>query len=70
MDKFKNKYRIPSARLQSWDYGANGAYFITICTQNREHFFGEIVDTSNVETQLIASLPLQTENPPPQKNIK
>jgi REP element-mobilizing transposase RayT len=44
MDKFKNKYRIPSARLQSWDYGANGAYFITICTQNREHFFGEIVD--------------------------
>lgn len=44
MDKFKNKYRIPSARLQNWDYGTNGAYFITICTQNREHFFGEIVD--------------------------
>lgn len=43
MGKFKNKYRIPSARLQSWDYGANGAYFITICTQNREHYFGEIV---------------------------
>jgi len=49
MDKFKNKYRIPSARLQSWDYGANGAYFITICTQNREHFFGEI---ANNEMQL------------------
>lgn len=45
MDKFKNKYRIPSARLQNWDYGANGAYFITICTQNRAHFFGEIVET-------------------------
>ena len=44
MEKFKNKYRIPSTRLQSWDYGANGAYFITICTQNREHFFGEISD--------------------------
>jgi REP element-mobilizing transposase RayT len=52
MDKFNNKYRIPSARLQSWDYGANGAYFITICTQNREHLFGEILDTivSNVQT--------------------
>jgi REP element-mobilizing transposase RayT len=52
MDKFNNKYRIPSARLQSWDYGANGAYFITICTQNREHLFGEILDTivSIVET--------------------
>jgi len=43
MDKFKNKYRIPSTRLQSWDYGDDGAYFITICTKNREHFFGEIV---------------------------
>jgi len=44
MDKFDNKYRIPSARLQSWDYGSNGAYFITICTQNREHLFGKIMD--------------------------
>jgi putative transposase len=45
-EKFKNKYRIPSARLQNWDYGSNGAYFITICTQNREHFFGEILNNS------------------------
>ncbi|MCB0726375.1 MAG: transposase [Ignavibacteriae bacterium] len=43
-DKFKNKYRIESARLQSWDYGNNGAYFITICTKNREHFFGVITN--------------------------
>lgn len=42
MDRYKNKYRIASARAQWWDYGWNGAYFITICTQNREHFFGEI----------------------------
>ena len=41
-DKYKNKYRIPSARLQNWDYGWNGAYFVTVCTQNREHYFGEI----------------------------
>lgn len=44
MEKFQNKYRIPSARLQSWDYGTNAAYFITICTQNRAHFFGDIMD--------------------------
>ncbi len=44
MDKFNNKYRIPSARLQSWDYASNGAYFITICTKNRENFFGNISD--------------------------
>jgi REP element-mobilizing transposase RayT len=45
-DKFQNKYRIPSARLQNWDYSSNGAYFITICTQNREHYFGEIKDAA------------------------
>lgn len=42
MDKFQNKYRIPSTRLQNWDYRWAGAYFITICTKNRLHYFGEI----------------------------
>jgi REP element-mobilizing transposase RayT len=28
--------------LQTWDYGWNAAYFITICTKNRKHFFGEV----------------------------
>jgi hypothetical protein len=42
--KFQNKYRIASARLQTWDYGWNAAYFVTICTQNRERFFGNITD--------------------------
>ena len=41
--KFQNKYRIPSARLSTWDYSANGSYFITVCTALREHFFGEII---------------------------
>lgn len=44
MDKYKNKYRMASTRLPNWDYGWNGAYFITICTKNREHFFGGISD--------------------------
>jgi putative transposase len=43
-EKFRNKYRVPSARLKNWDYGANGAYFITICTKEMEHFFGEVVE--------------------------
>ncbi|MBA6152396.1 transposase [Gelidibacter maritimus] len=42
--KFQNKYRIASARLQNWDYGSNAAYFITICTQNRECYFGNIIE--------------------------
>ena len=44
-DKFKNKYRITSARLSNWDYSSNASYFITICTANREHYFGTIIDT-------------------------
>ncbi len=50
MTLFQNKYRIESARLQGWDYGSNAMYFVTICTQNRECFFGEIVETPNMET--------------------
>ena len=42
MEKFRNKYRIASARAQWWDYGWNGAYFMTICTEKRQHYFGEI----------------------------
>lgn len=42
MEKFQNKYRISSARLQNWNYGSPGLYFVTICTKNREHYFGEI----------------------------
>ena len=39
--RWHNKYRIESARAIWHDYDG-GIYFITICTKNREHFFGEI----------------------------
>lgn len=42
MNKYKNKYRIPSARAPFWDYGWNAAYYVTICTQNRLCWFGDI----------------------------
>jgi len=32
-----------SIRLKDYDYSSAGLYFITICTQKREHLFGEIV---------------------------
>lgn len=44
MDKYQNKYRIPSARWTAWDYSANGAYFVTICVDQRAHVFGRVVD--------------------------
>lgn len=43
-DKFQNKYRIPSTRLQNWDYGEHAAYFVTICTQDRECYLGEVLN--------------------------
>jgi|GEM_PF-6655363 len=42
METYKNKYRVASARASWWDYSWAGAYFITTCTQNRFHYFGEI----------------------------
>ena len=52
-DLYRGTYRIDSVRLSSYDYGSNGIYFITICTQNRESYFGEVVPI--VETQHLAS---------------
>lgn len=56
------KYRSDTIRLRSWDYGWNGVYFVTICTHNRECYFGKILGSENdenidtVETQNLASL--------------
>src|SRR5215210_7144012 len=32
-----------SIRLKSYDYTRDGAYFVTICTQDRERIFGTVV---------------------------
>lgn len=65
-DNYKGKYRIPSNRLQGFDYGSNAAYFVTICTYGKVNYFGEIRDVThsvpetqgiaNNETQNLASL--------------
>ncbi len=39
----KSHYRR-SIRLRGYDYSEQGAYFVTICTQNRENLFGEVVN--------------------------
>ncbi len=52
MAKFKNKYRIESARLQNWDYSRVAVYFITICTANRNHFFGMVQNNEMVYSDI------------------
>ena len=38
------KHRRRSIRLPGYDYTQPGAYFVTICTHNREPLFGQVVD--------------------------
>lgn len=52
MEKYQNKYRIASARLQNWDYGANALYFVTICTAHRICFFGDIIDEKMILSEI------------------
>ncbi|TMB96202.1 MAG: transposase [Chloroflexi bacterium] len=37
---FKNRYRVETVRLPSWDYSAPGYYYITMCTKNRGCYLG------------------------------
>ncbi len=57
-NRFQNTYRIPSARAPWWDYGSNAAYFVTICLQGRDCYFGEIRD----ETMYLSEIGVIAEN--------
>lgn len=37
-------YHRQSLRLSDFDYASDGAYFVTVCVQGREHLFGRVVD--------------------------
>ena len=39
-----DKHHRRSIRLKGYDYSQAGAYFVTICAQNRECLFGDVVD--------------------------
>jgi len=30
--------------LKGWDYTADGWYFVTVCTREREYFYSKLVD--------------------------
>ncbi len=42
---FKNKYRVPSIRLKGFDYGQNASFFVTVCTKDRNNYFGKMKPT-------------------------
>ena len=41
--KFNYKYNPKSNRLENYDYSENWWYFITICTKDRQEYFGEVI---------------------------
>ena len=43
MDKEKELPQRKHPRLDNYDYGSAGAYFVTICTQNRRCVLSRIV---------------------------
>jgi putative transposase len=43
MTKFKNTFRIESARLKDWDYSTPWWYYITINTKDQIEYFGQVV---------------------------
>jgi len=41
---YKNKYRIQTTRMSSWDYSTNGYYFVTVCTKDKKCILGTTID--------------------------
>ena len=41
-----------SLRLPDWDYTTPGRYFVTICTHNRQPYFGEVVNGKMIRNAL------------------
>lgn len=42
MRRFKNKFRIESARLKDWDYSSPWWYYVTINSKDHVEYFGKI----------------------------
>lgn len=54
-------YNRQTPRAQ-WHHYNDGDYFVTICTKNREHYFGKVVNDTVQLTKIGEFLKLQIEN--------
>ena len=50
---FKKRKQV---RLKGYDYGTSGAYFVTVCTQNKECILGNIVGQGLAPAEMSLSL--------------
>jgi putative transposase len=52
-----------SVRLRGYDYAQTGAYFVTICSYNRESLFGEITEADHTDGSVGARHAVPAPNP-------
>ena len=52
MAVYRDRYRVETTRLPSWDYSSPGYYFVTICTKGWQYAFCEIVGAEMVLSDL------------------
>ena len=60
--RFRNKYRIASARATWWDYSNPGMYFITLCAYRHECLFGQIHRRAFLRESPVGGIVLQEWN--------
>ncbi len=48
----RKQHNCRSIRLRDYDYSSTGEYFITICTQNRDCLFGDIIHEEMVLNEI------------------
>ncbi len=48
---YKQQKKRTPLRLRKYDYAQAGAYFITVCTKDKEHLLGEITDGAMKENE-------------------
>ena len=65
-------YHRHSIRLKDYDYSSDGLYFVTICTKDRQHFFGKVANGQMILSeygQIVATEWLNTVNVRPKDAI-
>jgi len=62
---FRDKYLSGSIRYRGYDYSLPGMYYVTICTKNKGHYFGEIEcgkmilsETGEITQQMLTEIPV------------
>jgi len=58
-EKYQNIYRIASARLQTWDYGWNAAYFVLFAPKTGNITYGKmhLSETGNIAQKFWMEIP-------------